>query len=110
MWVGLPDQLDKVEVFVPSDNLATLRRKANHVPVAGLNVSKGLNVDFVVATVVPYAQVLSSESDVDHDLRIELPVDCEPFTARFDNLLTGWVGTVRLQTSNTLDLCAAAFA
>ena len=57
-----------------------------------------------------YAQVLSALSDVNRDVRIELPVDCEPFTARFDNLLTGWVGTVRLQTSNTLDLCAAAFA
>ena len=57
-----------------------------------------------------YAQVLSAQSDVNRDVRIELPVDCEPFTARFDNLLTGWVGTVRLQTSNTLDLCAAAFA
>ena len=57
-----------------------------------------------------YAQVLSAQSDVDRDVTIELPVDCESFTARFDNLLTGWVGTVRLQTSNTLDLCAAAFA
>ena len=57
-----------------------------------------------------YAQVLSAESDVNRDVRIEMPVDCEPFTARFDNLLTGCVGTVRLQTSNTLDLCAAAFA
>lgn len=56
-----------------------------------------------------YAQVLSAQSDIDRDVRIELPVECEPFTARFDNLLTGWVGTVRLQTGNTLDLCAAAF-
>jgi len=57
-----------------------------------------------------YAQVLSAESDVNRDVTIELPMDCEPFTARFDNMLTGWVGTVRLVTSNELDLCAAAFA
>lgn len=57
-----------------------------------------------------YAQVLSAESDVDRDVTIELPMDCEPFTARFDNMLTGWVGTMRLVTSNELDLCAAAFA
>ncbi|MDA8959075.1 hypothetical protein N9F11_01505 [Akkermansiaceae bacterium] len=57
-----------------------------------------------------YAQVLSAQSDVDRDVTIELPMDCEPFTARFDNLLTGWVGTVRLVTSNELDLCVAAFA
>ena len=57
-----------------------------------------------------YAQVLSAQSDVDRDVTISLPVDCEPFTARFDNLLTGWVGTVQLVTSNELDLCAAAFA
>ena len=60
--------------------------------------------------VTQYAQVLSSQSDVDRDLTIELPVNCEPFTARFDNLLTGWVGSFRLVTSNKLDLCAAAFA
>jgi len=41
---------------------------------------------------------------------ISLPVDCEPFTARFDNLLTGWAGSMQLVTSNTLDLCGAAFA
>ena len=57
-----------------------------------------------------YAQVLSAQSDVNRDVRIDLPVDCEPFTARFDNLLTGWVGSMRLQTGNELDLCAAAFA
>ena len=64
----------------------------------------------LIDIVSQYAQVLSAQSDVDRDVRISLPVDCEPFTARFDNLLTGWVGTVQLQTSNTLDLCAAAFA
>jgi hypothetical protein len=64
----------------------------------------------LIDIVSQYAQVLSAQSDVDRDVRIVLPVDCEPFTARFDNLLTGWVGTVQLQTSNTLDLCAAAFA
>ena len=64
----------------------------------------------LIDIVSQYAQVLSTQSDVDRDVTIELPVDCESFTARFDNLLTGWVGTVRLVTSNELDLCAAAFA
>ena len=64
----------------------------------------------LIDIVSQYAQVLSAQSDVDRDVTIELPVDCESFTARFDNLLTGWVGTVRLVTSNELDLCAAAFA
>ena len=64
----------------------------------------------LIDIVSQYAQVLSTQSDVDRDVTIELPVDCESFTARFNNLLTGWVGTVRLVTSNELDLCAAAFA
>ena len=64
----------------------------------------------LIDIVTQYAQVLSAQSDVDRDLTIELPVECESFTARFDNMLTGWVGTFRLQTSNTLDLCGAAFA
>ena len=64
----------------------------------------------LIDIVSQYAQVLSTQSDVDRDVTIELPVDCEPFTARFDNLLTGWAGTLRLVTSNDLDLCDAAFA
>ena len=64
----------------------------------------------LIDIVSQYAQVLSAQSDVNRDVRIDLPVDCEPFTARFDNLLTGWVGSMRLQTGNELDLCAAAFA
>jgi hypothetical protein len=64
----------------------------------------------LIDIVSQYAQVLSAQSDVDRDVTIELPVDCESFTARFDNLLTGWVGTVRLVTGNNLDLCGAAFA
>ena len=64
----------------------------------------------LIDIVSQYAQVLSAQSDVDRDLTISLPVDCEPFTARFDNLLTGWAGSTQLVTSNTLDLCAAAFA
>lgn len=64
----------------------------------------------LIDIVTQYAQVLSAQSDVDRDLTIELPVECESFTARFDNMLTGWVGTFRLVTSNKLDLCAAAFA
>ena len=57
-----------------------------------------------------YAQVLSAESDVNSDLTISLPVACDPFTARFDNLLSGWIGSFEIVTSNKLDLCAAAFA
>ena len=64
----------------------------------------------LIDIVSQYAQVLSAQSDVDRDLTISLPMDCEPFTARFDNLLTGWAGSMQLVTSNTLDLCAAAFA
>ena len=64
----------------------------------------------LIDIVSQYAQVLSSQSDVDRDVTISLPVDCEPFTARFDNLLTGWAGSMQLVTSNTLDLCGAAFA
>ena len=33
------------------------------------------------------------------------PITAEPFTARFDNLLTGWNATISLQVNNTNNLC-----
>ena len=34
-----------------------------------------------------------------------LPISCEPFTARFDNLLTGWSATISMQVNNKNNLC-----
>ena len=46
-------------------------------------------------------------SPVPYDYELQTPVTFEPFTARFNNLLTGWSGNIEVQVTNTNDLCAA---
>jgi len=36
---------------------------------------------------------------------LETPINIEPFTARFNNLLTGWSAQLNIQVNNTNDLC-----
>lgn len=48
--------------------------------------------------------------EVDETWGISLPVSCEPFTARFPDILTGWSATLSITIPNALDLCDAPFA
>jgi hypothetical protein len=57
-----------------------------------------------------FHQSVSSASDVGSDYIIEMPVNCQAFTGRFDNILTGWVASVRLSVPNTNNLCIDPFA
>lgn len=47
---------------------------------------------------------------VDDDYKMELPATLTPFTARFDNELTGWSGMITIEVSNKNDLCIAPFS
>lgn len=38
---------------------------------------------------------------------LDLPITCEPFTARFTDLLTGWSATFRIRIPNSINLCDA---
>ena len=42
---------------------------------------------------------------VDSEVLLNLPINAEPFTARFDNLLTGWSATISMQVNNKNNLC-----
>ena len=46
---------------------------------------------------------------VDDRWNFELPLLCDPFTARFDNLLTGWSTSFDIRLPNVIDLCDAPF-
>ena len=48
---------------------------------------------------------LYSTSWVDDEVVLELPINSEPFTARFDNLLTGWSATLSMRVNNKNNLC-----
>ena len=39
----------------------------------------------------------------------ETPLACDPFTARFDNMLTGWSTSFEIRVPNALDLCIAPY-
>ena len=52
-----------------------------------------------------FHQNLSTQSWVDNEVVLELPINAEPFTARFDNELTGWSASMNVQVNNQNNLC-----
>ena len=50
---------------------------------------------------------LVTASWVDGEVVLNLPVTADPFTARFNNLLTGWSANLSVQENNTNNLCIA---
>ena len=52
-----------------------------------------------------FHQNLYSTSWVDDQIVLDLPINAEPFTARFDNELTGWTATINVQVHNKNNLC-----
>ena len=52
----------------------------------------------------------TTNTTVADDYKVELPITCTPFTARFDNELTGWSGSLTIEVSNKNDLCIAPFS
>ena len=52
-----------------------------------------------------FKQNLYSTSWVDDEVLLTLPITAEPFTARFNNLLTGWSASISLEVNNPNNLC-----
>ena len=46
-----------------------------------------------------------STSWVGNEVVLETPITCEPFTAKFDNELTGWSADVSVDVNNPNSLC-----
>ena len=57
--------------------------------------------------IAEFKQNLNSKSYVDDEVVLQLPITCEPFTARFDNLLTGWSASITIDVNNKNNLCIA---
>lgn len=53
--------------------------------------------------------VYDGNTTVDGMWNFDLPLICDPFTARFDNLLTGWSTQFEIRLPNVIDLCDAPF-
>ena len=52
-----------------------------------------------------FKQNLYSTSWVANEIVLDVPITAEPFTAKFDNVLTGWNATLSIQVNNTNNLC-----
>jgi len=63
------------------------------------------NLQILQDVINEFHQNLYSTSWVDDEVILDLPISCEPFTARFDNLLTGWSASISMQVNNKNNLC-----
>ena len=63
------------------------------------------NLQILQDVINEFHRSLYSTSWVDDEVVLELPISCEPFTARFDNLLTGWSASISMQVNNKNNLC-----
>jgi hypothetical protein len=52
----------------------------------------------------------SVTSLLNNRIDLQLPLDCVPFTARFENDLTGWQSTISITADSDNDLCEAPYA
>ena len=63
------------------------------------------NLRIIQDVINEFKHSLYSTSWVDGQVVLETPITAEPFTARFDNILTGWSATISVQVNNTNNLC-----
>ena len=63
------------------------------------------NLQILQDVINEFHRSLYSTSWVDDEVILNLPISCEPFTARFDNLLTGWSASISMQVNNKNNLC-----
>jgi|DEB0MinimDraft_4_1074332.scaffolds.fasta_scaffold00212_3 hypothetical protein len=53
--------------------------------------------------------VYDGNTTVASDISFDLPITCQPFTARFTNMLSGWSCSFDIRLPNPLNLCDAPF-
>jgi hypothetical protein len=68
------------------------------------------NLQILQDVINEFHHSLYSTSWVDDQVVLDLPITCEPFTARFNNLLTGWSASISMQVNNPNNLCISPIA
>ena len=63
------------------------------------------NLSILQDVINEFHHSLYSTSWVDDEVVLELPITAEPFTARFNNLLTGCSATISMEVNNPNNLC-----
>ena len=63
------------------------------------------NLSILQDVINEFKQSVVTESWVDSEVILQTPINAEPFTARFNNLLTGWSASISLEVKNANNLC-----
>jgi hypothetical protein len=63
----------------------------------------------VIAQFVMSMNSLSLLDNTTHHWGFSTPISCDPFTARFSNLLTGWQAQFEIRVPNAINLCIAPY-
>ena len=63
------------------------------------------NLSILQDVINEFKQNLYSTIWVDNEVLLTVPINAEPFTARFNNLLTGWSASISLEVNNANNLC-----
>jgi hypothetical protein len=63
------------------------------------------NLSILQDVINEFKQNLNVKSWVDNQVVLQTPINAEPFTARFNNLLTGWSASISIDVNNANNLC-----
>ena len=63
------------------------------------------NLSILQDVINEFKQNLNVKSWVDDQVVLQTPINAEPFTARFNNLLTGWSASISIDVNNANNLC-----
>ena len=63
------------------------------------------NLSILQDVINEFKQNLNVKSWVDNQVVLQTPISAEPFTARFNNLLTGWSASISIDVNNSNNLC-----
>lgn len=63
------------------------------------------NLSILQDVINEFKQSVVTASWVDSEVILQTPINAEPFTARFNNLLTGWSASISLEVKNANNLC-----
>ena len=97
------DQINDAETELNANSSSDVKERVGRVDILSENLQ------ILNDVISQFKQNLSSRSYVNDEIVLNLPITAEPFTARFNNLLTGWSASIELQVNNGNNICIAPF-
>ena len=97
------DQINDAETQIDAIYSSAVKERVGRVDILSENLQ------ILNDVISQFKQNLSSRSYVNDEIVLNLPITAEPFTARFNNLLTGWSASIELQVNNGNNICIAPF-